>query len=484
MESQIKGSVNGKVKKDKILASGTISHRDTNILDEDLFNETSLSLNRVRESKKWVWFLDRNLTFLKNLMALIENSTTLGRVIGDKARMATGDGFIPNEGNTNILLAVLRKVKKALNIEDRRIIELNEHLARVNRYNESLADVCYRAFYDFFGFGNVVAEIVRTEKGGKRNCYLYVHHLYKVAPEFDAKGMPTKYGFSEEWEKGDRPDDLTEVAVYPEWSGGEGESRTVIHLKNYAPAFVFWGIPEWIAARFWAEVEYRIPKYNIGKFKNGFTPSAVVQFFGSVSKTEAESVIKKFKETFTDTGNNDKIFAQVLKDERLKANVQLLEDKSEGNFIELGKTASQAIVTACRWTMSLAGFATAGKLGTNQQMRQELEYVHNVGIKPVVNKITEGIVNVYLKEAGEWMGASWKDIRVTISNNMPVSFAGDVSPEDNLLINEKRELLGYEALDEVSTKQLLNERRGTSSGAIPALEGAEEEISEDEEMNI
>jgi hypothetical protein len=40
--------------------------------------------------------------------------------------------------------------------------------------------------------------------------------------------------------------------------------------------------------------------------------------------------------------------------------------------MDLQKIASQGIVTGNEFTMGLSGFATSGKLGTNQQMRDEL----------------------------------------------------------------------------------------------------------------
>jgi hypothetical protein len=178
-----------------------------------------------------------------------------------------------------------------------------------------------------------------------------------------------------------------------------------------------------------------------------------------MNEEEAEELIAGIDETFTDTGKNSKIFAQVLRDESYKMNVEILEDKSEGNYLELSKLSSQAIVTANRWTMSLAGFATSGKLGTNQQIRDEIEYVTNTVIKQIRRLLLQKVVNPYIKELNEAKGGKFKGMRLDIANLTPVSVASSLDPNKSLLTNEKRNLLGYDSLDEESEAKLATEQQ-------------------------
>ena len=474
-----------KSKQPAVLASATIRVGDTNVAPEDLFNEPSRHRVQFGQDGDWIRMFDRSGSFLKSLMALLNNSPTLRRIIHDKASMAVGDGFIPHESDTTTLLAILQKVKKILGIEDKKVMELNEAIKRVNLHGESLFDVVFRVFIELFSFGNAIVEMVKTmDSDGKKQLYLYHVPLYMAAIKKAEKDLLIKtIGIHENWERvGLKDDEIRELPLYPKWSKDDnGDERCAIHLKEYAPGFFYWGLPEWIAAKLWTEVEYRIPKYNITKFQNGFVPSAIVQLFGSVSQEEAQDIIKKLTDKFTDTGNNHKIFAQVLRDESLKANVQKLSEEGQGEYLELQKLAAQAIVTANRWTMSLAGFATSGKLGTNQQIRQETEYVQNTVIKPKQNMVLARIVNPFIKEAGAWMNASWREVSLSISNSTPVSFMGELEPENNLTINEKREVLGYEPLDEEGLGMLMEERKSrtpsqANNNPQPVeIEGTEEE---------
>jgi hypothetical protein len=167
--------------------------------------------------------------------------------------------------------------------------------------------------------------------------------------------------------------------------------------------------------------------------------------------------VKKFQEKFTDTNNNAKMFVQVLRSEKLKANVQILKDESEGNYLELTKVASQALVTSSRWTMSLAGVATSGKLGTNQQMVQEHQMVQGTVIRPARRTILNRIINPFISIAAEHGNKGFSDLHVAFSDLSLISFVARIDPERNLTMNEKRAMLGMDAVDDETREQIMEE---------------------------
>jgi hypothetical protein len=71
-----------------------------------------------------------------------------------------------------------------------------------------------------------------------------------------------------------------------------------------------------------------------------------------------------------------------------------------------------------------------------------MEYLQNTVIKPRQNLLLSKIINPFLKEIGLYNPA-FTDVTFGISNTLPVSFMGDVAVEQNLSLNEKREILGY-----------------------------------------
>ena len=237
-------------------------------------------------------------------------------------------------------------------------------------------------------------------------------------------------------------------------------------------------MPSNIASRFYAELEYRIPKYNISKFKNGFASSGVLQFFGNMTTAEAQTLIANFTAKFTDTGNNSKILAQVLSDEKYKVHYTPLEDKSDGSYMDLQKIASQGIVTGNEFTMGLSGFATTGKLGTNQQMRDELDYVTNTTIKPVRRKVLQSIINPLITE-NQRVGSLDKGIMLGIANMNPISLSSQIDPNQVLLTSEKREILGFDALDEEG-KAELNLNQQITPQTQPIADGNSDNLNQTE----
>ena len=166
-----------------------------------------------------------------------------------------------------------------------------------------------------------------------------------------------------------------------------------------------------------------------------------------MTEDQAKTLVNNVKNTFTDTGQNNKLLIQVLRDEKAKMNAEVLEDKSDGNYMDLQKLASQAIITSNGWTTSLAGIATGGKLGSNQQIRDELEYVTNTTIKGVRRTILQKIVNVFVKENAK-VNTGLDGIMLDIANLNPVSLASSLEANKLLTVDEQRHILGYDSLEQ------------------------------------
>ena len=319
-----------KAKKKTILASATIEHgRDTAILQVDLDREFQSDRFSTDQSylinSEWVPFFTPDYSFLKGLMALVNNSTTLRNVLNQKTTISLGDGFIPYQSDTVPILQTFRKFVKKLFETTSELEILNNFLGNVNLHNETLEDVIRKVFFDWWGFGNAIIEMVDTTRDGKPIVMMYHTPLHKAAiKKTDDTNIIKAIGINDNWEF-NSIENITEIPLYPEWTNGKSK-RCAIHIKNYSPGFFYWGIPSNIATRFYSELEYRIPKYNIAKFKNGFVPSSIIQFFGQMTTAEAQRLVNKTVDAFTDTGQNAEILVQVLSDEKYKMNVEVLEE--------------------------------------------------------------------------------------------------------------------------------------------------------------
>jgi capsid portal protein len=449
--------------KGKFLASGccditdntrpfTKKRTNSYVKHNDLFLEpTQYSLDLSTE--KYVPFLDLSNNLLDEITSIYNTSPTTHAIIDQKTTMTVGDGFTALEGKNNNLLSSMRKMRKPASLTDEQLETLNTYIHKVNPEGETLQDILIKVAADYWTYGNCFVELIKSQidTGDK---WLIVRHI----PLSMCRPVKVKEGqravefiaVSNRFiEEENDPKEVKLLPTYPNFEtieGLEGE-RSIIHLKSYSPGFSYWGLPDWIAAFLWGELEYRIPKYNQSKFVNGFTPSALVTLIANMTTEEAQSFVDAFTDKFTNTGNNSKMFINVLRDETAKADVQILEDRNEGNFMELSQLARENIITAHRWTPALTGKSVAGQLGSNQQIRAELEIIQNTVIKPAQNLIITKIINPIICEAAEWMGESWNNVSLEISTTMPISFLGDLDPAEVMTPNEQRETLGLEPLD-------------------------------------
>lgn len=425
---------------------------DSYVLRSDLYLEPTQRQIEFNTSE-YIPFLDYNNDLLDELTSIINTSPTCRGIIQQKVNMTLGKGFSVSEGKQNALLTILKKLKTALGITDARLESINEYVNKVNPEGETLQDIAYKMLFDFWSFGNAFVEVIKTTIGGE--CRISQRHIpMEWCRPKRALDRVVKYiGISDRWIDDEiNPQHIKDLPLYPtfkedeETEEGATVERSIIHLKNYAPGFFYWGLPDYIAGFLACELEYRIPKYNQSKFINGYVPSAIVQFFGQMEQEEAKDMLDKFLNKFTGTGNNSKIFAQVLSDESMRADVQTLSDDSEGNFLELSQMAKAQIITAHRWTPALAGVSTAGQLGSNQQIRAEFEILQNTVIEPVQNQFLSKWINPMLDEVSD-CGGDFGEVSLGFKNVVPVSFVGDLKPSEVLTMNEQREVLGFDPLN-------------------------------------
>lgn len=439
-----------RVPKKSILASSSVHINptpQTHLIRQDIFNEPTRERLDMG-GNKWVRFFDQEGTFLKSLIAVVNNSPTLRRIINDKTNMVVGDGFIPMTGRANAMLTTNKAPTAEL--PQAQLDAIEDYIGNVNMHGQTLHELLGMLAFDYDAFGNCFAEMVR----GEGFCYIYHVPIYMVGiRKAGPDRIPRSVGIYDNWEEVPLASEGTqyagkgfrEVPLYPVFSDADenGLRRSIVHVKQYAPGYFYWGLPEWISAKMWAEIEYLIQRFNTSRFENSFMPAGLLQFFGSMSQTEAKNMLTGIEQKFTGTGNNDRIFMQVIRDEKLKAHWQPMQQTEDGEFMQLQELAASAIVTANRWSKSLAGFATAGQLGTNQQVRQELEYLQNTVVKQRQNILLSRVINPYLSECAAMNTAIPAGLQFGISNSLPVSFMGEISVEQNLTTDEKREVLGY-----------------------------------------
>ncbi len=323
-----------------------------------------------------------------------------------------------------------------------------EFMKSVNANNESLNSVMRKVQRDDWTFGNSYIEIVKIN--GQASG-IFHKDASKMRVGKPTNGQVDKVFFSSEWR-----DISTAIAtddrrvltfpLYPNFAKVKDFPgvRSIMHIKDYEPEFRFYGLPGYMAAFIngWIDIDFLIPKYNRTRFKNGFIPSAILEINGDISADEAQEMQQQLEDKFTGEDMNSRIFMIVKDGDGEKSNVTLLNDTSEGTFINLQELTARNIISAHRFPPRLAGIKTAGSLGDTKELRTEFEIYTNT----VITDKREFILDPFKAILVNDFGLNVDDLG--FKARTPFSFLGELDINKIVTINEAREQLGEDPIED------------------------------------
>jgi phage portal protein BeeE len=416
----------------------------TQIYPEDLIQErTDYELRYAFE--KYVPFFDCYGDFNQTLINALMQSPTYGSIFEQKVEMVLGADPILLNGNSSIF----QKKTKPQVLSDIEILAIEPLLLNLNNDNENLIDIEKVAVANYFAFGNAYVQVTRIKTQGKYKYRVVNLENKNVLLHKDngKNGFISCVGISDNFS--DKSTLPIEIPLFPIFgkTNIKGVEATIFHIKKNSPGFKRYGLPEIAKSLFWTSIEYNIPKTNDAELRNGFRASGIIQMFGQYTEKQAKAMTKSIVDKFTSPKNEGKLFVQIARDEKSKANIIPLNNRYEGNYLELSQMAVDKIVGAMSWSKSLAGYETSGKLGTNEQIKIEYDICTARTIIPTQQLFCNKFLNPIIKLITERDDVIFQHAQLT-----PISFFGKFELKDVLTKNEMREEMGY-APDETNVMQ-------------------------------
>lgn len=322
----------------------------------------------------------------------------------------------------------------------------------------SLFEVAKNAANQFEIYGNAFLELIKI--GDK--IFIDTLNIYQCRPVKNlALGYADKIAISALFEnlefvpanptKDDK--DVQIVPLYPnfapfETAGGTVE-KSIIHIKNDAPAFNYWGLPAWLAAYDYMLLQYQMARYNRSEFENGFRPTGFFRVNQDVSDAELKEFKKDIKEA-SGVANNGRTFVTSDGIEFIST-----QTKMDGHYTSLDEITTNKILETCNMPPALAGIKTAGSLGSSQQLQNEFEAFQNVAVKPLQRIIYDRIIKPYQLQ----LGYTLANLPIAgIIGSSPVTLRSQINPATILTINEQRELMGFPKLTTAEADLLPNQQ--------------------------
>ena len=333
---------------------------------------------RVESDEFWRWG-DDNL-FPAALATMARRSTTHRRIVNDKADYISGKGFVCDEAAQPQLAAFVR---------------------RANGDGESLRQVLNKLAFDKALFGNAFLEAVTD--AGHSFLSLYHQDATRCRVARDSRHVLLHHDWS-----AFRTSEARRLPLYPLFEEQpDGTLRTMVHYKDYEPAFEHYGVPPYIAGLNVSAIAYKTDRWNISRLDNSFQLSGVMMLDSSAdSEAEAERIVRLAEQKFA--GNPGQVMF-VLRDGGEEDNSRFIPiaSQNEGDWQALHEQATADIVVAHSWFRTLSGLDYSSGFSA-ERILHEYEVALNTVILAEQAELTEPIRAL----AAETLGADVSSLEI------------------------------------------------------------------------
>ena len=368
----------------------------------------------------WIPFGDDNL-FPQLLSELSRSASTHRAILNTKTTFTIGEGISTSNSKTA------------------------KYLEDVNADGETINDVLRKVISDYWTHGNAYMEVVK----GKGYVNLYHIDATTVRVNKNKKSLL----LHPNWVDAKRSPELAKsLPIYPNFDKRKSVQRSIIKMCDNESTYYYYGLPDYIAALDHIKISHQIGKYNLTRFKNGFMPSAIIELGADMSEEEAELFIEQAKEKLTGENNNSKMLFIAKNGDENATNVQIINDTSDGSFMELQTITNDNIISAHRWNPALSGIQVAGSLGNNQQILTIYDIVMSTVIKEPQQMILRGLKKLLKRE----LGLQVADLNIT--TKPPVTMLGAINPTEYISIQEGRKIFHLPELSDEELEKLLQEK--------------------------
>ena len=302
---------------------------------------------KIKDS--WItWGVD-NL-FPDRLLQLMNKSSKHNAILKTKAAMIGGNGFKKD----GLSLTTLQFLKNVYNKYD-----LDEILARVS--------------YDLEIYGAFCLNIVWSKDRKSIAQINYMDPRKVRIATYREEFEVDHYWVSDDWSSIRK----NSPVLYPGFSiKDRSKASQILYVKEYRPGCEWYGIPEYISAANWIELEWEIAMFHLSSIRQGFHPSMVINFANAVpSEEEMDSVIRRLRDEYEGASRGGKVIF-TFSDSKDTAPVITPIDlnNSDERFIELNKNVTEGIFVGHRATNpNLFGVRVSGELGNKNDLIESLQ---------------------------------------------------------------------------------------------------------------
>ena len=269
------------------------------------------------------------------------------------------------------------------------VVSLNNPMATINLVNESetVEEVMRKCALDMMIFGGFALNVIWAKD---RKSIAEIYHIDfsrirsgKLDKETDKVDC---YYYSPDW---------TQIRKHPpeeikRFSQTEKEPSQLYYYKAYVPNMTYYPIPDWSAGQRAIEINIESLNYHMNNLRAGMSPSLWINYTNGVpGENEQREIVRALEAQYSGSDNaGQAIISFNESKEQSPEIIQIKKNDSDGYYQTLNDDITRTILSSHRVSSAeLFGIATAGKLGSADEVVNHSEYFRKMVIQPYQNQM-------------------------------------------------------------------------------------------------
>ena len=261
----------------------------------------------------------------------------------------------------------------------------------VNNVNgsETLNEIAYKNAYDLALYGGFCFLVTwsKDKKSIARVQYMDWSKVRKVKELEDDSEVAIRqtegvefYQVSSDWTQ-ERKEKYKPEIVQGFSTKYNDVATQLVYVSMYRPGSEdVYPLPDYQACSTYIALDTEIASWHLNSVKNGFTPSMMINMIGVPSDEEMKQFQRKLEDQYSGSANSSKVILTLSEDEsQVPVITPLTLNDSDERYKDLANQVKEQIIIGHRASSTVVGVATAGKLGTsNEVFEAEAMFQHNV----------------------------------------------------------------------------------------------------------
>lgn len=249
---------------------------------------------------------------------------------------------------------------------------------------EKINDVLKQAFFEFAVTGNLFLEIIwkKDRSEGISGFHIIPAKYLRAGQPEDAELYSDTWYYCHDWLNWRKAG----IVEFKEFDPNNFTDRQIIHIKNYQPGYMFYGVPDYLSAMLDIRLSRAISQFNLSQINVGASPSLFIHFPVDApdSQNEQENLLARLEERYTGAENAGRIIVSWGSDSKPEI-TQIQPSIQQGGFSEIFALVRENILAAHQIVDgSIIGLPSpTGFNSSAEQLETTYKLFMNTTVKPM-----------------------------------------------------------------------------------------------------